>query len=631
MHKIKTFFISLLMVTTTFSLTGCGGGEADYSFDAILDAFSKDLVTGSIEFDVPNHYVVQAGERDVTVIQADTTSGDQFDIVGGEDGALFVIDSSTGKLSFVDLSIARTNAYIVVVGITRKDELSTFSMTVDVVADIKTIAPIIDYVATKIDVVLSGKTLTQIKARPADSTSTLTFSLDDNKSLFLINGLGEITLIEPLPDFTALSEKMFNLNVTVEDGYGNITNVGPIEITLVENADFIRPIIETSEVSVIENSLGTTQIQVKALGNGTINQYILDGIDKTYFTLSSTGVLAFKEANDYEDNKNTFSITVQVGDDLGNLSEVQTIVVNVSDLDETFVFQGDSDYTPMQGTKFVGTVVATPKLEALDLPPQYSLVQGGTVLEIDTDGNIQFTNTAVKGQVVTVQVRVSSELRGSETLSKVFTITVQDDPNQIQPTVSYESTVEQTAAVNEAISVTTVTAVPQGSAKSISNYTIEGIDKDMFIIDNVGDIFFNNGSGSYARQDANQDNQYEIYVVVVDNNGNSNQTGTIVITLSVDETVSFDSIANIDVDESEIVTIQLSATSAQLYDITFSVTSNSSPSDVGISFDQITGKMFVKGIDYHSFFGDNTHEITVKAKDIHGNSSARSFIVTVHR
>ena len=626
MHKLKTLFISILLVTTTFSFTGCEGGEADYSFEDVLSAFNKNLITGSIAFDIPNYYVVEENTTDVTVIQTEQSS-DKFSIAGGENGNLFTIDPSTGKLTFIAPSVSSN--YEVVVGVTREAKLSTFTLTVEVVDDIKTVKPIIDYVVKTLDVVISRETLTQIKARPADVNSNLTFSLDNNKGLFQIDAQGKLTLIDGGLDYSSLSETSFDLYVTITDSYNNNITVGPIALTLVENADLIRPIIETSAIPVIENSLGTTEIKIKYSGTGVIQTSILAGSDKNYFTLTlinQSVFLAFKEANDYETLPSSFDITVQVGDDNGNLSDVQNIVVTVSDLDETFVFQGDSNYTPMEGTKIVGTVTATPKLEALALPPQYSLAEGSTVLEIDSNGNIQFIGTAQKDQSVTVQVRVKSELNGSETLSKVFVVNVQADPTKIQPTVSYSSTssISQADALNEVI-VTTVTATPEGSATSIQNYTIEGLDKDIFDIDGLGNITFLNAD---ARQDTNNDNLYEIYVVGIDNYGNSNQTGTIKITLVVDETINFTTVPNINVDERNTVTVQLNAISLQGYDVVYSVTNNSSTRDVGISFNQITGEMFVEGID-RNFIGTNTHSITVKVNDVYGNWAEQSFKVTV--
>ena len=631
MTILKAYLTAFLLMTTTISITACSGGEANYSFQEVLDALNKNLVTGSTQFDIPSYYVIQENTSDVTTIKVVTDGKFSFDLVGGANKALFAIDPNSGKLSFVQpakfLSTG-SNTYEVVVGVVEAGVISTFTITVEVVKDITQVVPIIDYAADALDAVVSTETITQIKARPADSTSTLTFSLDaDSNSTFSINEQGEIVMTQPLPDFATMPLKEFNLTVTVTDGYGNSVVLDPIAITLVENKDLIRPVVETKSISVVENSLGATQIQVTTLGTGVVDQYILGGTDQAMFTLSDTGVLAFKKANDYETPPDSFSVTVQVGDDKGNLSDVQTITVVVSDLDEKFTFQAISDFTPMEGEKFAGSVTATPNV-LVDLPPQYTLVQGGDLLEIDASGKIQFQSVAQKGQVIAVQVEAKSGLHGSETLSPVFYVRVQDDPDKIVPVFdSYSSSVTVDTAVNEAVAVTRVSAQPQGSATTVS-YALNGVDSNMLTIDNNGDIFFSGGSGNYARQDANSDNIYEVSVVVTDDNGNVQTSDVIKITLIIDETITLDLIGDISVAEGTTETRALSAVSAAGYEITYSVQSGYD-SEIAVSVDPVSGDLSVTGVKYHILFGSNYHTFTVWAADPYGNVSTQNITVKV--
>lgn len=627
----KTMFTLLVLVATTFVFTGCSGGEADYSFSDVLDAQNKNLVTGSVQFDVHNTYVVEENSTVVTVIKTDSTSSGVFSIVGGTDGSLFAIDKSTGKLSFItkpSYFVGQDNEYEVVVGVRQSDELSTFTLTVRVVQDITKVKPIIDYIVEKVDAVISNAVLTQIKARPADENSQLTFSLDNNYTLFQINNRGEISLTTPLPDFASMTEKEFSLDVSIVDGYGNNISVGPISVTLVENENLIRPIIETTAVNVIENSLGATQIQVTVLGTGTVNQYILGGIDKAYFDLSLEGVLAFKEAKDYETPPSVFNVTIQVGDNNGNLSELQAIVVTVNDLDEKFTFQGISTFTPMEGEKLVGTVVATPNV-LTTLPAQYSLIHGGDLLNINEEGNIEFQGVALKGQNIAVQVQAKSELKGSETLSEVFYVTVQENPAKILPTFNtYATGVNVNDPVNEATSFMSVLATPQGSSTEITYETI-GEDAAKIMVDVNGRLFFTGESGAYARKDANTDNVYKVQVRVTDNNNNVRTSDVIAITLNVDETISFDNVSDFDVDDDDSIRVYrtLNASSAQGYTMIYGVINNFDTSKINVTVDGVSGELSVTG-DYKSF-SNNEHSITIFAKDIYGNTVSQVVEITM--
>ena len=631
MNHLKIIISSLLLVVMSLSFTACSGGEADYTLDDVLNL---NLVTGSAEFDIPNRYVIEEHTSVVTTITVISRNKYSFTIAGGEDKARFMIDPNSGQLSFAQppsYHVDGDNAYEVVVGVVLDAELSTFTIVIEVVQDITQVVPLVDYVIEKLDAVIATGPITEVRARPADENGFLEFTLDaESNSTFQIDKNGQISLREPLPDFATLPHNDFELSVTVTDGYGNSLVVGPIVITLVENRDLIRPVVETQEIFVIENSLGATQIETKSPGTGVIDKYLLDGTDKAYFTLSSSGVLAFKEANDYETLPNSFTVTVQVGDDKGNLSEVQTITVTVSDLDEQFTFQGIIDFTPMEGTQYVGVVTATPNVIE-SLPAEYSLLQGGELLEIDASGTITFKTSAQKGQAIAVQVLAQSGLKGSETTSALFYVNVQDDPDKIEPVFnSYSRAVTLSTAVNEAVAVATVSATPQGSATSIT-YQVIGVDSTMLYADTTGRLFFTNGSGNYARQDANHDNVYEVAVIATDDNGNSITSDTVKITLIIDETIVFNPVADASVGEGDDITNTLVATSTAGYQITYSVQSGYDY-EIEVTVDPYSGAMTVHGVKYHSFFGGtNYHDFTVKAQDPYGNISTQEITIQVTR
>ena len=540
MHFFKQLLVTIFITFSMLLSVGCESGEADYALEDVQSQrFVEDLINGTITFITANTMVVQESQNDITVLKADSNLDLTYSIVGGADQLLFIIDERTGQLSFIVpplYVVGLSNTYEVIVGVTTAtDGLSTLPMTVTVVQDIKTVEPLIDFSATNIEAVSSTDTITQIKARPADESSSLTYTLvGADADAFQIDENGNLFFEQPLPDFGTTPNKQYDVSVVITDGYGNSITTEPIVITLVGNPDLIRPVVETETIAIVENALGSVQIVVSTLGTGEINRYILGGADAAYFNVTSTGQLSFKEAKDFETLPTVFSITIQVGDDKGNLSDVKTIVVSVKDIDEQFTFQNFGDYTPMEGDKSVGQITATPNTLS-SVTTYYTLVQGGELLEVDAFGNIQFQSLAQKGQTISVQIGVESQLNGSKTLSRLFTVTVVDDPSKIPPEINqnYSTLNTVTAPIDVQTAVTTVQASPAGDSTALT-YSTGGADSDKFTVDENGNLYFLDTYDYYAKSDANGDNVYEVIVIVEDNNGNSISTQPITVALAED-------------------------------------------------------------------------------------------------
>ena len=539
MHFFKHLLLLLSLTFTSFLFIGCGGGEADYSFDEVLEAqrllTAEDLINGDITFLTPGSVVVNENSQSITTLVADANENITYSIVGGDDKDLFAIDARTGSLSFVAdqaYIVGGDNIYEVVVGVTTASgTLSTMTMLVKVVKDITKTEPTLDYVAQTVQTVVTTNVITKIQARPADETSSVTFSIVGNdKDIFTIDAEGNIRFKQPIPEYVA--DKKYIINVLITDGYGNSITTDPIEISLVANLDLIRPIIETDTVSIVENALGSEQIIVTALGTGKVNSYLLNGTDKGFFKISSSGVLSFVAAQDFESAQTTFAITLIVGDDKGNVSDEKLITVNLVDIDEGFTFQTFSDFTPMEGIKAVGTVAATPN--TLDnVTPTYKLIQGSTLLQIDAQGNITFKDVAKKGDVITVQVSIESQLHGSLTLSKVFSVSVVDDPTKLPPVLNqnYVTVQKVTAPIDTTSAIVTLQASPAGDSTTLT-YSTSGADASKFTVDSSGNLYFASSYDYYAQSDANADNVYEVVIIVIDENGNSTTTDTIKVTLN---------------------------------------------------------------------------------------------------
>ena len=635
MYFLKAFFLSSFLFFSTLSIVGCSGGEADYSLEQVQAYLHvDDLIKGTTTFLTPDNVVTDETKTEITTLVADANENVAYSIVGGSDKELFTIDNRTGKLSFISKQPyveGASNVYEVVVGVTVGKTLSTMTMSVTVVKDITKTAPTIDYVASAVQTMVTSDVLTQVDARPADETSTLTFTLGgSDAAAFMIDESGNIRFKTPLPDYEATPNKQYDLNVVITDGYGNSVTTPLMTITLVANLDLVRPVIVTDDVTITENALGSVQIEIIVEGTGVVNAYILSGADAELFKISDTGVLSFVAARDFETPPNTFDMALQVSDDKGNKSDVQAIHVTVVDIDEKFTFQTFGDFSPMEGEKVVGSVTATPDT-LTNVTPLYKMVQGGTYLEVDADGNIQFRDVAKKGQVITAQVSVESQLKGSLTKSKIFSVTVVDDPAKLPPVINqnYTTVNEVTAPISTSDVIVAVQATPAGSATTLT-YTTIGADADMFSVDASGNLTFAGSYDYYSKQDANGDNVYEVAVVISDDNGNSVMTETIRVTLLEDPNTMLPMITSTTFNLNENTTsglfIQISTPGNGEVD-SYNIISGADSALFDFSGDVLSFKSAPDFETPSSTLSSNSYRVTLSVTDDLGNTSVPKEII----
>ena len=639
MHFFKHVLVGFLITLSTLFILACEGGEADYSLDEVQSQrFVEDLINGTITFISEGTMVIDDDNNIVTTIKADTSENIVYSIVGGADQALFKIDERTGMLSFIETpayDVFKTNVYEVIVGLTTASgEISTLQMLVTVVDDISVTVPLIDSVVTNIDAVSSNAVITQIKARPADESSYVTYVVKGvDADRFIIDENGNLSFDQPLPDFGSTPDEVYAIYIEITDGHGNTVSTEMINITLVGNRDLIRPVVESAAFSIAENALGNIQIEVISLGTGTVNKYILSGNDAAQFTVSSSGLLQFKEAKDFETPPTLFNFNIQVEDDKGNVSDIKPLVLNVVDIDEGYDFQTISDFTPIEGAKSVGKITATSRT-LTDVVTAYSLSQGADAFEIDSLGNLQFKGVALKGQSYSVQVMAWSQvpgtqelINGSQTLSPVFNVTVVEDPSQVVPSIntSYSVLNEVVAPIDTDAVITTVAAAPDGNATVIS-YSTGGADLDKFSVDSNGNLYFNS-TYSYT---VDGDNTFEVIVHVQDNNGNVSSTEVITIELLQDPStiapVVISSTFSVNENELGNMQIQTYTDGSGIVD-TYTIVGG----DDALKFDLVNGYLrFKVAPDFESDVHSSDYHLLLQVTDSNTNvSDIKAIVVNV--
>ena len=543
MHFFKYLLVTFMITLSTLFFVGCEGGEADYSFDEVLEAQYllnvEDLIQGTIDFITKKNMYVDQNSSIVTTVKADSSDNLLYSIVGGLDSSLFTIDEQTGEVSFISTpayDAQSSNIYDVIIGVkTKIGELSTLHLTVTVVEDIDEVAPIIDFAVSSIDAVSNSAVITQIQARPAKESDYLRYAVvGPDATRFTIDNEGNLAFKAPFPDYGSTPNQLFTIQIEVKNGNNKVTTTEIITITLVGNRDEIRPVIESSSFSVIENALGNMQVKVATLGTGVVTKYLLSGDDASEFVVDTFGVIKFKIAKDFELQNNLYHLSSQVQDDKGNISDIKPLVVTIVDLDEGYQFQSIADVTVLSATQDVTTVVATSKV-LTDVTRKYSLNNYQDVFTIDKEGNVAFKAPAIEGENYDVKILVESYIKGtddlingSQTISSAFKVTVVENPSLIAPTINtgYETTATVTAPIDSAEAITTISASDEGSL----SYTTSGEDALSFNVDDNGNLYFD------ANVDFTEDgdNVYHVIVDVTDENGNITSTDIITVDLLQD-------------------------------------------------------------------------------------------------
>jgi hypothetical protein len=172
-----------------------------------------------------------------------------------------------------------------------------------------------------------------ITVTDADSDS-ISFSLSGaDADSFAISSSGALTF-NNAPDYE--TKDSYSLIITASDGTASVSQTVTIAISNINEVPQISAL--SSNQLPDENQLSVVTVSASDPDASTTLTYSLSGTDSSLFAISSSGVITFSSAPDYEtpgdtDGDNNYQINVVVSD--GSLSVTQAITVkvqNVADL-----------------------------------------------------------------------------------------------------------------------------------------------------------------------------------------------------------------------------------------------------------------------------------------------------------
>ncbi len=326
---------SLLSETTfnpgdTPTITVIRLGDVNESFDPTSITDHAPIITGSS--------IISVDENGVTVSTSISTDADNDTLsytLSGTDASSFTIDAS-GNLSFVTAPDYESNktSYSVIVTVT--DGTNTVSRTFTVnVADVAEVgfSPVFTSNAS-FTVAENQTSVGTASASDADGDS-LTYSLSGtDASSFSIDGSSGVITFNAAPDYEIKST--YTATLTASDGTTSVSQTITINISNINELPQISALSSTHTPD--ENQTNVVTVNASDPDASTNLTYSLSGDDSSLFSISSSGVLTFSSAPDYEapgdaDGDNNYQVNIVVSD--GSLSVTQAITIqvqNVADL-----------------------------------------------------------------------------------------------------------------------------------------------------------------------------------------------------------------------------------------------------------------------------------------------------------
>lgn len=318
--------------------------QADYSFEIIDVNESPSIATTKISD------IAEGVSSIATISASDPDAGASLsyslvDSNGAKDEGLLSINSSTGVVAFIAAPNFETPTDV---GADNKIEFSvlvsdgSLEVSQDYLFSITNVneAPTIS--SSSFSIAEGSTAIGTIAASDPDVSSTLSYAISGtDSSKFSINtSSGAVVFLSP-PDFESPTDNgldnTYNFNVTVSDG--SLSSTQSIAVA-VGNVNEAPSFSIASAQSYVENSGATISVVANDPDASSSLTYTLSGTDASKFTISSSGVLSFSSAPDYEipsdsGSNNIFNLSVAVFDGV-NSSSVALVISLTDDTSDNY-------------------------------------------------------------------------------------------------------------------------------------------------------------------------------------------------------------------------------------------------------------------------------------------------------
>ena len=382
-------------------------------------------------------------------------------------------------------------------------------------------------------------------ADPFGSVVTYSISGTDAESIDLDTSSGLLTF-KSAPDYE--TKTSYSVLITA---VGSIANSDQ-ELTInINNLNDNEPLIAASATySGDENQTAIGNI-VATDADGDTLTYSVTG---TELTLSTSGVLSFTSAPDYEETT-SYTATVSVTD--GLTSKDQSITVNVNNLnDNSPVFTSETTFSAAENQTAIGTAAAT---DADGDPLTFSI--SGTELAITSAGVLSFASAPDYETKTSYTATITSN-DGLNDVTQDIVVSI-TDIDDVAPSItsgaSFSADENQTA-------IGTVTATDVDTLDTSSSFTF-AVSGTELAIDSDGVLTF------ASAPDYETKTSYTATVTVSDGASNSSTQDITISIIDIDDVApSITSAASFSADENQTAIGTVTATDVDTLDTSSSFT-----------------------------------------------------------
>ena len=318
--------------------------QTDYSFEIIDVNESPSIATTEISD------IAEGVSSIATISASDPDAGASLayslvDSNGAKDEGLLSINSSTGVVAFIaapnfetptDVGADNKIEFSVLVSDGSLEVSQDYSFSITNVNEAPTIS------TSSFSIAEGSTAIGTIAASDPDASSTLSYTISGtDSSKFSINASsGAVAFLSP-PNFESPTDNgldnTYNFTVTVSDG--SLSSSQSIAVA-VGNVNEAPSFSIASAQSYVENSDATISVAANDPDASSSLTYTLSGTDASKFTISSSGVLSFSSAPDYEapsdsGSNNIFNVSVAVSDGV-NSSSVALVISLTDDTSDNF-------------------------------------------------------------------------------------------------------------------------------------------------------------------------------------------------------------------------------------------------------------------------------------------------------
>ena len=481
---------------STFSLAENGG---------LSDTINSTACSSNANYLTCSNGTVNIGGSGTVVTFEDEDSDTISVSFSGTDASSFA--ASTGGSVYLNSNAdyETKNSYSAAVVISDGTATASKSFTLNII-NVNDVAPVITSSAS-LSAAENQTSAGAIVATDADGSSIVYSISGADAALLSINSSTGVLTFNSAPNYE--SKTSYSITGAAYDGVQTTSQNITISITNINEAPSFS---SSATFSAAENQTAIGSVSVNDPEGSSIT-YSLSGTDASSLAISSSGVLTFGSAPNFE-SKNSYSATVSASDGTNTVN--QAITISVTDVNEAPAFTSSTSYSVNENQSSAGQLTAS---DAEGNTLIFSLGSGtdDNNLNINSStGVLTFKQNPNYENADSYQITASVS-DGTNIVSQSVTINI----NNLNEAPSFSSSATFSAAENQTSIGSVSVNDPEGSSIT---YSLSGTDASSLAISSSGVLTFGSAPNFESK------NSYSANVLAGDGTNSTTQAITISVT-----------------------------------------------------------------------------------------------------